>query len=343
MGGAEKAFLGRIKYLPHGLEHSFLNIKPEIDGIAPEIQLNIHKIESRGVFKFLETVQFLRRGLFDVVIVRTPLDVVRFALLKIISKKRVPRLVFEAHSNFGTKKFGLNPLLIFIIRLISQQIDLTIAVSENVKQGSLCKYQKNVHVVYLGSDLSVSQPRESTFSYPRLLFVSRLIELKRPIWLLERIVSLNAKFELPDSFLTIVGTGPLEEDLKKFIHKNNLQKIVSFVGFQVNVAPFYACATHLVSCSTNEGLPLTFFEAKLSGLSILATPSGGGSEIFATEDCELESFGELEFERALETILHAPSPSIQARKSIQLKSQWMSAQTGSRLYYSLISKLLPEQ
>ena len=340
MGGAEKAFLGRIKYRPHSLEHSFLNIRPEIDGLASEIQLNIHKIESWGIFRLLETVKFIRGGLFDAVIVRTPLDVVRFALVKLISKKRVPRLIFEAHSNFGTKKFGLNTLLILMIRLISQEIDLTIAVSENVKQSSLCRYQKNVHVVYLGSDLKVSQLSETTSTYPQLLFVSRLIELKRPIWFLERIVSMNAKFELPNAFLTIVGTGPLEDDLKKFIDKNNLQKIVNFVGFQANVAPFYASATHLISCSTNEGLPLTFFEAKLSGLSILATPSGGGSEIFGEEDHELESFDEIEFESALEAILHAPSPSIQARKSIQLKSQWMSAQSGSELYYSLISKLL---
>jgi len=102
-------------------------------------------------------------------------------------------------------------------------------------------------------------------------------------------------------------------------------------------------STHLLSASTNEGLPLTFFEAKLAGLAIIATPSGGGSEIFGPEDRELRSFKEEEFEEALISVLAMPSPSLEERQKIQSNSYWMRASECSIKYYALLRELLTER
>ena len=76
---------------------------------------------------------------------------------------------------------------------------------------------------------------------------------------------------------------------------------------QVNdPTPFLMNSDWLISCSRNEGLPLAFYEAKLAGLSILTTPSGGGSEILTQDDILLDTFKAHEFEKALVRILTEP-------------------------------------
>jgi glycosyltransferase involved in cell wall biosynthesis len=340
MGGAEKALSARIKYIPQNFECTILNIRPEIDSLSLKGRFSERKIMSKGLFRLYSVIKFLRTSQFDVFIVRTPMDAIRFGFVRFFFRRMIPNLIFEAHSNFATKKFGFNLFVSKTFGLISKEIDLTIAVSKNVRMGPLCKKQKRVEVLYLGSDLKPLPLKGLALSHPRLIFVGRLIDLKRPDWLLERIINLKPKIEFPEGFLTIVGSGPLENQLKNLIQTNGLGQIVRLAGFKDDVAPFYADATHLVSCSTNEGLPITFYEAKLAGLSILATPSGGGSEIFTEDDLELKSFKEEEFEQALEQILHSTDFNINRREAIRTKSLWMSANKSSQRYYRLIEELV---
>ena len=337
MGGAEKALLARMNYLPDGFDQTVLNVRPELDVLTVGMEISHHKITRKGVFRFIGIVRFLHENSFDAIIVRTPLDAVRFGVIRLVFKEKCPKIVFEAHSNYVSKKFWTKYALTFLLKIASKQFALVIAVSESVKNGPLCKNCDTVHVVYLGSQIKAPSPNSPSHNLPSLLFVGRLVDLKRPIWLLERIASLNSKIYLPHPTLTIVGTGPLEVEVKEFIRVHQLETIVNFVGIQIDVSSFYAAATHLVSCSTNEGLPLTFFEAKLSGLSILATPSGGGSEIFSSEDLELSTFDSGEFEEALTRILTSSPRPLAIREKIRLRSQWMSVEKSAQRYYALIS------
>jgi hypothetical protein len=85
---------------------------------------------------------------------------------------------------------------------------------------------------------------------------------------------------------------------------------------------------------------LTFFEAKLAGLSILATPSGGGSEIFASTDHELTSFDIEEFESALVNTFRTAPPTLEVRRGIQIRSSWMTTEQCAKRYYALLNNLL---
>ena len=340
LGGAEKALLARIKYLPAGFDQNILNVRPEIDALELSPAVNEHKIRRRGLFRYIEIVKFLKCNVFDLIIVRTPLDALRFGLIRIFTPSILPKLLFEAHSNFVSKKKIIDFLLSALLRMVSWKFNLVIAVSESVRRGPLCREKKNVEVVYLGADLDLSSLRLKEIETPKLLFIGRLVEVKRPLWLLERLKNIRSRIELPSSALTIVGSGPLEDQVRSFIHTHNLETVVDYVGLQLDVTPYLLTANHLVSTSTNEGLPLTFFEAKLAGLAILATPSGGGGEIFGDEDLELTSFDESEFEIALLNILNSTPPSLESRLAIQNKSKWMSSEEGSKRYYSLISRLL---
>jgi glycosyltransferase involved in cell wall biosynthesis len=340
LGGAEKALLSRVKYMPAEFDQNILNVRPEIDALELSSVIIEHKITRRGLFRFIEIVQFLRCNKSDLVIVRTPLDAVRFGLIRVFMPRILPKLLFEAHSNFVSKKNIVNFLLSALLRMVSWKFDLVIAVSESVRRGPLCREQKNVEVVYLGADLDLPSLRLREIQIPQLLFIGRLVDVKRPLWLLERLRSIRSRVELPYSALTIVGSGPLESQVKSFINTHSLETLVDYVGLQLDVSPYLLSATHLISSSTNEGLPLTFFEAKLAGLSILATPSGGGSEIFDSTDHELTSFDTEEFEGALINIFQTAPPTLEVRRGIQIRSSWMTTEQCAKRYYALLNDLI---
>ncbi len=340
MGGAEKALMSRMRYATDEFERVILNLRPEIDFLEPEPEIQHFKINGGEILRTLLAFSFVRKNSFDLIVVRTPLDAIRFGLFKFALRKKMPSIVFEAHSTFVSKKPGINWVLGLLLRGVSKHILTVVAVSESVKNGKLCRGYKNVKVLYLGGDSSKDSITSVAPKMPRLIFVGRLVDLKRPIWLLEVMEDLNSKMNLPDSVLTIVGSGPLERKVLEFIQLNNLSRVVNFVGLQTNLSPYYSSASHLISVSTNEGLPLTFFEAKLSGLCILSTPSGGGSEIFSDEDHELKTFEADEFEAALIKILGDPAPTLEMRKSIQRKSSWMSVDQCCKEYFAFLRSIL---
>ena len=340
MGGAEKALMSRMRYTNVQYERVILNLRPELDFLEPEPGIEHFKMNGAEISRTLQAFNFTRRNSFDLIIVRTPLDAIRFGLFKFVLRNKLPSIVFEAHSTFVSSKRGMNCVLGFLLRVVSKQILSVIAVSESVKNGKLCRDYKNVKVMHLGGDLSKGSITSEGPGISKMLFVGRLVDLKRPIWLLEIMASINSKMKLSDSVLTIVGTGQLESEVREYIQLNDLSRIVNFVGLQSDLSTFYSSASHLISSSTHEGLPLTFFEAKQSGLIILSTPSGGGAEIFSEEDIELKTFNADEFEAAVMKILRDPAPSPEIRKRIQRNSSWMSVEQCSKKYHEYLSALL---
>jgi glycosyltransferase involved in cell wall biosynthesis len=342
MGGAEKALMSRMRYADNQFERTIINLRPEIDFFEPDPAVNHFKIKDGGLSRILQAFDFVKNNSFDLIIVRTPLDAIRFGLFRFLLRNRMPRIVFEAHSTFVSEKLGVNWILGFLLKRVSKQILSVVAVSKSVKSGKLCRGYKDVKVIYLGGDLSRNSISSKVPEKPRLIFVGRLVDLKRPIWLLKIMNRLNSKMNLSDSVLTIVGTGPLEKEVREYIEQNDLSRVVKFVGLQTDLSSFYSSASHLISASTHEGLPLTFFEAKLSGLCILSTPSGGGAEIFSEEDFELATFEADEFEAAVLRILQNPAPSIEIRKRIQSKSSWMSVEQCSKKYHEYLYSLIKD-
>jgi glycosyltransferase involved in cell wall biosynthesis len=340
MGGAEKALINRMKYVPNEFEHTVLNVRPEIDVLELNPTIREHRVSRRGILRIINIYKFLLQNSFDIVIVRTPVDAIRFGLLRTLCPQHVPRLVFEAHNNFVTKRFGMRILLHKLLQLSFRMLDLIVAVSQNVSNGPQCQGHKNIHTIYLGAELNELPLLQRTPNAARLIYVGRLVDFKRPVWLLERLLAVRIRQPLSNCVLTIVGSGPLENELRDFVSRYDLEDFVCIAGRQINITPYLISATHLVSSSTNEGLPLAFFEAKLAGLAILATPSGGGAEIFDVEDQELESQSEEAFEAALEKILITPPPSLEERRQIQEKSSWMSAEQCAKDYYLVLSQLL---
>lgn len=76
--------------------------------------------------------------------------------------------------------------------------------------------------------------------------------------------------------LTLLGEGPMREELVALAHSKGVIGQVRFVGFQKNPYPFFAQADAFVLSSRFEGFPNVVLEALAFGTPVIATPAPGG-------------------------------------------------------------------
>lgn len=82
-----------------------------------------------------------------------------------------------------------------------------------------------------------------------------------------------------DACLCLVGDGPDREDTEQLAHDLGLMDRCLFLGYQDDVAPFYAAFDALVLPSANEGTPVSVIEALAGGRPVVATRVGGVPDV----------------------------------------------------------------
>ena len=87
MGGAEKSFLSRIKFLPDNFQAAVVNTRPELD--SWKLPSGMKSVNcNRNNFGFLLHLhQELQNFSPDVVVVRSPVDLMAISLIKVLAKK----------------------------------------------------------------------------------------------------------------------------------------------------------------------------------------------------------------------------------------------------------------
>ncbi len=111
----------------------------------------------------------------------------------------------------------------------------------------------------------------------RVGFIGRLSDEKSVDLLLEAMKIVCEKE--PDVSLAIVGTGPLEESLKRYAVQLGLEKNVCFAGYKNNVFEALRKMDIFVLSSRTEGCPIVILEAMASGVPVVATRVGGNPEL----------------------------------------------------------------
>jgi glycosyltransferase involved in cell wall biosynthesis len=89
-----------------------------------------------------------------------------------------------------------------------------------------------------------------------------------------------------------------------------------------------------------EGLPISFFEAKLHGLKIITTPSSGDFDVLTNEDILLPDFSEASIAGALLDAITQGPISRGNRDAIRSQSSWMNTEYCSREYYKNLTNIL---
>jgi glycosyltransferase involved in cell wall biosynthesis len=109
--------------------------------------------------------------------------------------------------------------------------------------------------------------------------------------------------------LLIVGTGPLEAQLREQVQRLELRDQVQFLGFVSDMPPLYARADLIVQSSFTEGLPNVILEGAYLRVPMLATRVGGTDEVMGEGiGGELIEPGSVEeLERGLRRFLDDPA------------------------------------
>lgn len=105
-----------------------------------------------------------------------------------------------------------------------------------------------------------------------LVTASQLIPRKRLEDLLRAFAALRAG--RPHLRAAIVGSGPLELDLRMLAAQLGIAEAVDFLGFRRDVEDILARARVFVLTSAIEGLPIAITEAMASGLPVVVTDVG---------------------------------------------------------------------
>ena len=82
-----------------------------------------------------------------------------------------------------------------------------------------------------------------------------------------------------DACLCMVGDGPDREHLEQRAQELGVVRDTLFLGYQEEVAPFYAAFDALVLPSGNEGTPVSAIEALAAGRPVVATRVGGVPDV----------------------------------------------------------------
>jgi glycosyltransferase involved in cell wall biosynthesis len=82
-----------------------------------------------------------------------------------------------------------------------------------------------------------------------------------------------------DALLLLVGDGTDRADLEQRAHDLGIARSCLFLGYQEEVAPWYAICDAVVLTSANEGTPVTIIEALAAGRPVVSTRVGGVPDV----------------------------------------------------------------
>lgn len=178
------------------------------------------------------------------------MDQMQFGLLNPIIKRRMPKI---AHR------------LRLWDRLAADRVDVWIANSENTAKRIRKYYRKKATVIYPPVNTSMFKPSKTMGNY--YLICSRLIPYKK-------IGLVIAAFNELGKKLKVVGTGPLEKELKK-IAKNNIE----FLGriSDEDLKKYYSEAKAFIF-PAEEDFGIVPIESMASGRPVIAYGKGGAIE-----------------------------------------------------------------
>lgn len=108
-------------------------------------------------------------------------------------------------------------------------------------------------------------------------WVGRMTAVKRVDDVLLSFAGLRARGV--DAVLCLVGDGPDREPMEKRARELGIIRHCLFLGYQEEVAPFYAAFDAVVLPSANEGTPVSVIEALAAGTPVVATRVGGVPDV----------------------------------------------------------------
>jgi glycosyltransferase involved in cell wall biosynthesis len=211
----------------------------------------------------------------------------------LLAGTRRPVVVHTFHGHVLRGYFGTGGTLVFraIETLLARATDRLIAVSPEVRDELVALHvapREKFSVVRLGIELEPrvrfdGDPTEvrRRHGIPEGKFVvgwfGRMTAVKRTDDLLTMLAGVRERGV--DALLLLVGDGDDRERLEQRAHDLGLARSCLFLGYQEDVAPWYAICDAVVLTSASEGTPVTIIEALAAGRPVVATTVGGVPDV----------------------------------------------------------------
>jgi glycosyltransferase involved in cell wall biosynthesis len=170
-----------------------------------------------------------------------------------------------------------------LIKLIWREAAAVIANSQGLRElARESNNQQRVDIIVNGIDTVDFAPNEILRRRDKFIITpgaTRITERKGIRYLIEAVGILVPKY--PHIFLRVMGYGNAKMSLIELVEEKNLVKYVQFVGRipREETIPYYQEAGVFVLPSFNEGMSNAMLEALAVGLPIIATETGGTSEL----------------------------------------------------------------
>lgn len=172
--------------------------------------------------------------------------------------------------------------------LAFRSADIIVAPSVNVAETLEHEYNINrqaITVLSNGVDTDFFCPSQKQTQYQKkihLVSAARLTEQKGMMYLMD-IMHLLVASKLPVN-LSIAGTGPLLDDLRRESKRLHIQNHVKFMGFlnKTHLRELYQDASLFINTSIYEPFGLVVLESMATGLPVISFNQGGIREIIHT-------------------------------------------------------------
>lgn len=191
-------------------------------------------------------------------------------------------LVYTVHGfHFLKKREPLRALLTQAEKRIARRVDQEIFVShrdhETAVQKGIIINSDNANVLYNGiapHDLDAISPAETPYD---LVFASRMHRQKNPFFMIDVMAALRGS----GTRLLMVGGGELEQDVRQYAQKMQVEQVITFTGTLNRNDTLAAIRSGRIFIlpSLWEGMPIVLMEALYYGIPIVASKIPGNDEI----------------------------------------------------------------
>lgn len=279
VGGVETFIWNVKKHISKDIRMDFL-VHQDIDNrYLSDILSNdskIYKVSGikDGFFKYLNGIfKFYKENKYDVVhINECDAKMFLYGLPLLFDKKT--KVIIHSHSTSAKNTVTHNILKFFQ----NKRANVKWACSD---EAYYYMFGKNLDttIIHNGIDLNIFKYDKSMEKRKRKEFglkdetifcsVARFTKEKNH----QKIVQIFCEYYKlnPNSKLILVGTGPLQEDIKKLVKKLKLQKVVLFLGSRIDVNEILSMADVFLLPSLFEGLPFVSLEGQACAVSFFAS------------------------------------------------------------------------
>ena len=293
-GGAEKILSTVIRNLPKDkydidileIEHFDKGYEPISDNVTILKSLQSYK-QSRLLRAFLWRLRIYFPGIVRRLLVKDEYDIeVSFTIMNppfnFSKRNNVKKIAWihgsiEEFLNDEEKRNSHKKHL--------KDVDNIVAISKKTRESIeevFPEYRSKLCTIYNGYNFEeiIEKSKESVdieVNSNSICSVGRIEENKGSDRVLEVIRLLHKQDK--KYHLYFIGTGTLEEELKRRVDQYGLQQYVHFLGYQKNPYKYLKDMDLLLSMSKQEGFPGVYVEALSLGIPFVSTDVGGAEEL----------------------------------------------------------------